>query len=181
MKKVNCSRVLTLHHAHGALIRNIREEITDRELVVDELPTLSYAFPKLGSEVEADSFVPYPGPASRLDMESPAVYFHSSGSTGFPKPISHSHKVQISWSVQRQLPSVLGTSLLLIPQWMSSDCAILHEFTCLQSNWCNGTACFPRLWCDSSTLPSSSLSRCIRRIPTTRGDRSARCPCHTNK
>ncbi|KAF8547028.1 acetyl-CoA synthetase-like protein, partial [Imleria badia] len=90
MKKTNCSRILTLHHAHNALIENIRAEVPDRELVVNELPTLSYAFPKLGSEAAADPVVPYPGPASRPDLDSPAIYFHSSGSTGFPKPIPQS-------------------------------------------------------------------------------------------
>ena len=96
MKKTNCSRILTLHHAHNAFIKNIREEIPDRELAVDELPTLSYAFPKLGGEAEADPFVPYPGPASPPDLDSSAIYFHSSGSTGFPEPIPHSHKFQSS-------------------------------------------------------------------------------------
>ena len=179
MKKTNCSRILTLHHAHNALIKNIREEVPDRELVVDELPTLSYAFPKLGTEVEADPFVPYPGPASRPDLDSPAIYFHSSGSTGFPKPIAHSHKFQASWLVQRQSRSVLAFSLLLIPHMTPSFYAILREFTRLQSNWCDGTTSFPRLRCGSSTLSSACFSRCSRCISTTRGDQSARCPCHT--
>ncbi|KAF8550426.1 acetyl-CoA synthetase-like protein, partial [Imleria badia] len=108
MKKTNCSRILTLHHAHNALIKNIREEIPDRELAVAELPTLSYAFPKLGSEAEADPFVPYPGPASCPDLDSPAIYFHSSGSTGFPKPIPHSHKFQTSWFAQPLMQSFLN-------------------------------------------------------------------------
>ncbi|KAG8221462.1 acetyl-CoA synthetase-like protein [Butyriboletus roseoflavus] len=100
MKKTNCSRIVTLHHAHNRLIQNICEENAGRKLVVDELPTLSYAFPKLGNEVEAGPFVPYPAPMSRPDLDSPAIYLHSSGSTGFPKPIPHSHRVQIlSWLV----------------------------------------------------------------------------------
>ena len=102
MKKANCSRILTLQHAHNGLIKSIRDEMLGQELVVGELPTLSYAFPKLGAEVEADPFMPYPAPASRPDLDSTAVYFHSSGSTGFPKPIPHNHRFQASWVVQRQ-------------------------------------------------------------------------------
>lgn len=130
MMKTNCSRIVTLHHAHNALIENILKEIPGLQLVVDELPTLSYAFPKLGSEVEADPFVLYPVPASRPDLDSPAIYFHSSGSTGFPKPILHTHIVQASWFTRRQSSLVRAVSLLM-PQWTFSDDTILHEPTCL--------------------------------------------------
>jgi acyl-coenzyme A synthetase/AMP-(fatty) acid ligase len=109
MKKTNCSRIVTLHHAHNALVENIRKEIPGRQLVVDELPTPSYyAFPKLGSEIEADPFVPYPVPASRPDLDSPAIYFHSSGSTGFPKPILHTHIVQASWFMRPIIQSFMS-------------------------------------------------------------------------
>ncbi|KAN0082898.1 hypothetical protein V8E55_008693 [Tylopilus felleus] len=100
MKKTSCSRILILQHAHNGLIKSIRDEMPSQELVVGKLPTLSYAFPKLGAEVEADPFMPYPAPASRPDLDSPAIYFHSSGSTGFPKPIPHNHRFQASWVVQ---------------------------------------------------------------------------------
>jgi acyl-coenzyme A synthetase/AMP-(fatty) acid ligase len=130
MKKTNCSRIVTLHHAHNALVENIRKEIPGRQLVVDELPTPSYyAFPKLGSEIEADPFVPYPVPASRPDLDSPAIYFHSSGSTGFPKPILHTHIVQASWFMRRQSSLVRAVSLLM-PQWTFSHNTIIHEPTC---------------------------------------------------
>ncbi|KAF8834980.1 acetyl-CoA synthetase-like protein, partial [Paxillus ammoniavirescens] len=95
MKKTNCSRIVTLDHAHHGLIDGIREELPDRELIIDELPPLTYAFPKLGNESESDPFDPYPAAPSRPDLDRPAIYIHSSGSTGFPKPIAHSYKVQI--------------------------------------------------------------------------------------
>jgi len=103
MKKANCSRIVTLDHAHKPLIDGIRREIGGVDLTVYELPTLRYAFPKLGKEVVADSFTPYPPPLTRPDLDSPAIYIHSSGSTGFPKPIPHSHRIQIQWLAQRML------------------------------------------------------------------------------
>lgn len=75
----------------------IQKETPDLELTIDEIPALSYAFPKLGRECETDPFVPYPSPASRPDLDSPAIYLHSSGSTGFPKSIPFSHRIQIKW------------------------------------------------------------------------------------
>lgn len=100
--KTNCSQIVTLHHAHQGLIDEVRKMVSGRELTIDEIPTLSYAFPKLGKEVEADPFVPYPTATSRPDLNEPSLYIHSSGSTGFPKPIPHSHKIQIHLMTQRK-------------------------------------------------------------------------------
>ncbi|KAF8436597.1 putative nonribosomal peptide synthetase [Boletus edulis BED1] len=97
MKKTNCSRIATLGHAHKVLIDGIRREFEGERLTVYEVPTLRYAFPKLGKEIATDSFTPYPPPLKRPDLDSPAVYMHSSGSTGFPKPIPHSYRIQLQW------------------------------------------------------------------------------------
>ncbi|KAF9238227.1 acetyl-CoA synthetase-like protein [Melanogaster broomeanus] len=112
MKKTNCSRIVTLHHAHRNLMESIQEEISVHDLIFDELPTLPYAFPKLGHEVESDPFDPYP-PVPRPDLDKPAIYVHSSGSTGFPKPIAHSYKVQIHWLTQ---PVLEGYRYLSAPR-----------------------------------------------------------------
>ena len=95
MKKINCSRIVTLHHAHQSLVDSVREQGSGLTFTVEEMPTISCAFPKLGCEVETDSFVPYPQSASRPDPNMPSIYIHSSGSTGFPKPIPQSYKFQI--------------------------------------------------------------------------------------
>ncbi|KIJ58231.1 hypothetical protein HYDPIDRAFT_34379 [Hydnomerulius pinastri MD-312] len=113
MRKTGCSRIVTLHHAHQRLIDDIREEITGLELTVEELPTMAYAFPKLGHELEADPFEPYDPPATRPDLDKPAIYIHSSGSTGFPKPIAHSYRVQIHWMTQ---PGIRGYGKISAPR-----------------------------------------------------------------
>jgi acyl-coenzyme A synthetase/AMP-(fatty) acid ligase len=103
MRKTNCSRIVTLDHAHKSLIDGIRREIDGAPLTVYEVPTLRCAFPKLAQEAATDSFIPYPPPVKRPDLDSPAIYIHSSGSTGFPKAIAHSHRIQIQWLAQRML------------------------------------------------------------------------------
>ncbi|KAH7890598.1 acetyl-CoA synthetase-like protein [Phlebopus sp. FC_14] len=95
MKKTRSSRIVTLHDAHQGLMQGIRSAAPDIDFIVEELPTLAYAFPKLGLEVESDPFVPYPPPASRPDVNKAAIYIHSSGSSGFPKPIAQSYKIQV--------------------------------------------------------------------------------------
>lgn len=103
MKKTNCSRIATLNHAHKALIDGIQRAMDGVQLTIYEIPTLRHVFPKPGKEVATDSFTPYPPSLKRPDLDSPAIYIHSSGSTGFPKPIPHSHRIQIQWLRQRTL------------------------------------------------------------------------------
>ncbi|KAF9238232.1 putative nonribosomal peptide synthetase, partial [Melanogaster broomeanus] len=112
MQKTNCSRIVTLHHAHRSLMEAIREEMSVYNLIFDELPTLAYAFPKLGHEVESEPFDAYP-PLPRPDLDKPAIYIHSSGSTGFPKPIAHSYIVQIHSLTQ---PVLKGYRYLSAPR-----------------------------------------------------------------
>lgn len=97
MKKIDCSRILTLYHVHQILIDGVREQDPGFAFTVDEIPIISYAFPKLGCEVEVDPFEPYPQAASRPEPDVLSIYLHSSGTTGFPKPIPQSYKVQIHW------------------------------------------------------------------------------------
>ncbi|KAH7912703.1 putative nonribosomal peptide synthetase [Hygrophoropsis aurantiaca] len=111
MKKTNCRRIMTLDHAHHAIVEGVRHEL-EYEVFVDELPTLRQLFPKLGKETSADGFTPYPSPAVRPDINSPAIYAHSSGSTGFPKPIGHTHKTQIHWLTQPPIYAYAGMSPL---------------------------------------------------------------------
>ena len=106
MKKTNCSRIVTLDHAHKGLIDGVRREHEAAQLTVFELPILRYAFPKLGREVATDPFIPYPSSLERPDLDSPAIYLHSSGSTGFPKPIAHSYRLQIQWFARRTLACI---------------------------------------------------------------------------
>ncbi|KAF8838002.1 putative nonribosomal peptide synthetase [Paxillus ammoniavirescens] len=113
MKKINCFWIVTLAHAHQGLINAICRESDGTQLTLDELPTLAYTFPKLGKEVAADPFDPYPPPAKRPELQSPAIYVHSSGSTGFPKPIAHSYQFQIHWLTQ---PGIRGYANVASPR-----------------------------------------------------------------
>ncbi|KAH7886930.1 putative nonribosomal peptide synthetase [Phlebopus sp. FC_14] len=97
MKKTNCSRIVTILHAHHMLIDGICKAAAGAELTIDELPTLSDAYPMLGRELESDPCTLYPPPPSRPDVNKPAIYVHSSGSTGLPKPIAHSYRIQVNW------------------------------------------------------------------------------------
>ncbi|KAH7912704.1 acetyl-CoA synthetase-like protein [Hygrophoropsis aurantiaca] len=100
MKTTGCHRLFTIEHTHGPLIADIRHEIPNLE--VDELPSFKQLYPKPGKEVAQDLFESYPPPALRPGRDEPALYLHSSGSTGYPKPIAHSHRIVIQWLAQRK-------------------------------------------------------------------------------
>ncbi|KAJ7760072.1 putative aminoadipate reductase [Mycena maculata] len=62
------------------------------ELSIQEIPLLGQIYPHLGHETAEHAFVPYPSPATRAKLDAVAMYLHSSGSTGLPKPIPQTHR-----------------------------------------------------------------------------------------
>lgn len=99
MKKTNCHRLITTEETLHDLIAGIKTELasepTPYNLQVDEIPNIREIFPNLGAETAKDPFVPYP--TVEQDKEETALYLHSSGSTGFPKPIPLSFLALYEW------------------------------------------------------------------------------------
>ncbi|KAG2369146.1 hypothetical protein BDR07DRAFT_1477459 [Suillus spraguei] len=75
------------------------------QLQIDEIPALKHLYPSLvsGTQNEA-AIVPYPSPGLPLSENDVLFYLHSSGSTGFPKPIPISNLTAIHWCT---MPCVL--------------------------------------------------------------------------
>lgn len=106
LKKTSCHRILTTTHTLHPLITGILAEIAAHDpeftLVVEEIPTLSEIYPKLGKETAEDPFEEYPeNPAGRAPMSNLVMYLHSSGSTGFPKAIPQTHLIMSHWAAFR--------------------------------------------------------------------------------
>ncbi|KAJ7731236.1 putative aminoadipate reductase [Mycena metata] len=68
------------------------------ELSVEEIPLLGQLYPRLGHETAEDHFVAYPSSTVKPALDEVAMYLHSSGSTGFPKPIPESHRNLIQYA-----------------------------------------------------------------------------------
>ncbi|PCH35038.1 acetyl-CoA synthetase-like protein, partial [Wolfiporia cocos MD-104 SS10] len=66
---------------------------------VDDLPALTDVFPTLAPSFDPPRAVPdpYPPPACAASPSDIVLYLHSSGSTGFPKPIPHTHTTILHW------------------------------------------------------------------------------------
>ena len=97
LEKTGCHRILSqpsLDH----LIHQVKEELDMQNyaLQVDELPALYDIFPSLSASADSSPPEPYPAaPAHHPD--DLVMYIHSSGSTGFPKPIPFTQRLMIQW------------------------------------------------------------------------------------
>ncbi|KAG1733502.1 putative aminoadipate reductase [Suillus lakei] len=66
-------------------------------LQLDEMPALRDLYPTLVRGSPNEAFLPYPPPASRSSENDLIFYLHSSGSTGFPKPIPITNLTVVHW------------------------------------------------------------------------------------
>ncbi|CAK5283812.1 unnamed protein product [Mycena citricolor] len=102
LQSTNCHRVLTTRASLGHLIADVVSELAAKdltyELSVDEIPLLGELYPHLGHESVADDFTPYPVSDPIPPATDIALCLHSSGSTGFPKPIHMSHRLLLEIS-----------------------------------------------------------------------------------
>ncbi|KAF7293887.1 Acetyl-CoA synthetase-like protein [Mycena chlorophos] len=89
-------RLLTTHASLGrltdGLLKDVAAQGIKHGLSIEEIPTVCDVYPFLGKETpDVDAaFLAYPSSA-KTDLSATALYLHSSGSTGLPKPIPLSH------------------------------------------------------------------------------------------
>ncbi|KAG6831500.1 putative NRPS-like protein biosynthetic cluster [Tephrocybe sp. NHM501043] len=102
LKKTSCHRLVTTPITLHTLLDGVKAELAadapDHELSIEEIPSLSQVYPKLGSETAQDPFERYPAPTTRPPLSDVAVILHSSGSTGFPKAIYQTHLIISHWA-----------------------------------------------------------------------------------
>jgi len=98
LQKISCHHILATRASLTPLLTGITSlTANDFTLFIEEIPTLAHCYPHLGKETHSDPFVPYPTPKSPRDMDDVILYLHSSGSTGFPKPIPQTNRTVLHW------------------------------------------------------------------------------------
>ncbi|KAF9232886.1 amp-CoA ligase, partial [Melanogaster broomeanus] len=107
MQKTGCRRLIATGYTLGPLLDGIRTELASLgdgsiQLQIEEPPALAYAYPKLGKEMASDPFVPYRKAEERPMNNDIMYYLHSSGSTGFPKPIPITYLTAVHWCMTRE-------------------------------------------------------------------------------
>ncbi|KZP08006.1 hypothetical protein FIBSPDRAFT_939222 [Athelia psychrophila] len=70
---------------------------SDHPLSIQEIPYLAQCYPTLSHVTTANAFTPYSAPSVPPEMDEVVLILHSSGSTGFPKPIPHTNQEMLGW------------------------------------------------------------------------------------
>ncbi|KAL6302718.1 hypothetical protein BKA93DRAFT_736353 [Sparassis latifolia] len=97
LERTCCHRVVS-QPSLSPLSEAVRASVSEGyELQVDALPTLSDIFPAFGSTAGAAVPSSYPAPAQPPACSDIVLYLHSSGSTGFPKPIPQTDITLLHW------------------------------------------------------------------------------------
>ncbi|EKM50011.1 uncharacterized protein PHACADRAFT_130503 [Phanerochaete carnosa HHB-10118-sp] len=100
LETVSCTRIIA-HTPTAALAEQVQSGMQAKgvKLRVDELPSLLETFPKLGRDANAIAAEVqlYPPPGKPVDVRTPVLYLHSSGSTGYPKSIHFTHRRMLQW------------------------------------------------------------------------------------
>ena len=104
MEKTKCHRLITTHSSLGPLIDEVKADFVSHgtgtgQLQINEISALKDLYPESSPNGES---VPYTHPASRSSQDDILVYLHSSGSTGFPKPIPITNLSIIHWCTTRK-------------------------------------------------------------------------------
>ncbi|KAJ7489600.1 putative aminoadipate reductase [Mycena latifolia] len=103
LRKTDCHRVIGTRVTLDSLFSAIQKELAQADpgylLRIEEIPPLSHIFPNLGAERAECAFEPYPAFKTVPAFEDTCLYLHSSGSSGTPKVIAHSHQIVIQWTL----------------------------------------------------------------------------------
>lgn len=99
MEHTSCHRIVS-QPTFAPFTDAVRESLPSGfAMHVDDLPALTDVFPTLAPSFDPPRAVsgPYPPPACAASPSDVVLYLHSSGSTGFPKPIPHTHTTILHW------------------------------------------------------------------------------------
>ncbi|EPQ57834.1 acetyl-CoA synthetase-like protein [Gloeophyllum trabeum ATCC 11539] len=99
LSKTGCHRLLTTKAFLKPLLESCQAEFAGKgcELEIDEIPAFMDVYPLLGKETANDPFEPFVLEDWNPAMDDVTLYLHSSGSTGFPKPIPQTHRTVLHW------------------------------------------------------------------------------------
>ncbi|KAG2361461.1 putative aminoadipate reductase, partial [Suillus spraguei] len=102
MQKTRCRRLITTQDSLAFLIDGVKAGFVSgatetSQLQVDEIPALKDLYPALVSGTPNEEIDPYSSLDSPSSENDVLFYLHSSGSTGFPKPIPMTNLTAVHW------------------------------------------------------------------------------------
>ena len=107
LRTTNCHRMIVSQHSLKDLISPIKEELSKSEepydLHIEEPPHLRSVYPYLSSEMATSPFAPFQKAENEPEKNDIMFYLHSSGSTGFPRPIPITYLTGNHYCLMREL------------------------------------------------------------------------------
>ncbi|KAI6042371.1 putative aminoadipate reductase [Pisolithus marmoratus] len=97
LRTTKSHRLITTQSSLGSLISEVKRELATPGDEIDEPPTLATVYPYISEETVDSPFVPYP--KGEVNNDDIMFYLHSSGSTGFPKPIPITYLIGKHWCI----------------------------------------------------------------------------------
>lgn len=104
LEKTNCSRIIS-QPSLSRLVSVVKAQMANNgvDIRVNDLPSLRSIFPKFRTDGRVtDRVEPYPSSEKPINPDDIRIYLHSSGSTGFPKPIPQTEKITLQWCFTRK-------------------------------------------------------------------------------
>ncbi|KAJ3555784.1 hypothetical protein NM688_g2384 [Phlebia brevispora] len=98
LEKTDCHHILS-QEALSSLVSSVQSELSQKsyKLVVDNLYGLNKIFPTIRSGEATSPLEEGTYPTVTRALYDSALYIHSSGSTGYPKPIRQTHRILLQW------------------------------------------------------------------------------------
>ena len=110
LRKTNCHRMIVSQTSLKDLITAIKAQLSQSgeayALQIEESPQLTLAYPHMGSEIVASPFTPFQKGENEPEKEDVMFYLHSSGSTGFPRPIPITFLTGNHFCLMRELHAI---------------------------------------------------------------------------
>lgn len=98
LQRTSCHCIIT-QPMFQPVVNTVRSKLEANNFIlrVEELPALGHIFPRFCETSSAAMVESFPPISRTISSEDIVVYLHSSGSTGFPKPIPQRHRAMIQW------------------------------------------------------------------------------------
>lgn len=103
LEKTSCRRILS-QPSFAPTVSAVQTALDEKGIKVElqELPALHEIFPRYGKGRSVHNVAPFPASPKAPSQDDVVLYLHSSGSTGFPKPIPQRQGTLLQWCTSRK-------------------------------------------------------------------------------
>lgn len=102
--------------------QELEGSVDDYAISIMEFPELSELYPFLAQERKEHPCVTFDSPADRRNLDTTVLYLHSSGSTGFPKPIPYTVRMIVGQRYGCEFPRYVQRDFAYM--LISSQCRV---------------------------------------------------------